>query len=170
MRWAIRRPVQVTAGALVVAVLLLVVTGHSVGPRSGASDQSTVTNLQEMERMRIRALVDADMRVVDRLHAADFELIPPPGTRLTRAEFLDAVAAGDLDFLAVQPISTIEVRLHGKRAVVWYRSRIDIVSAGEGRFTHEAWHTCVYEIREGRWQIVREQATAVGGIPPGKQS
>jgi hypothetical protein len=177
MGWGFRRPGQhrfkailAGAGALLVALILLQATGHSVGSLSVTGDQATIENLEEMEEMRRQALVDADMRVVDRLHAADFQLIPPPGTRLTREEFLGAVAAGDLDFLAFEPISTIQVRLHSKVAVLWYRSRIDIVAADQGRFTHEAWHTCLYEIRQGRWQAVWEQATAVGGFTPPNQS
>ena len=31
---------------------------------------------------------------------------------------------------------------------------------------HEAWLLVLYENRGGQWQVVREQATAVGGFPP----
>jgi Domain of unknown function (DUF4440) len=153
------------AATVLVAVILLQVTGHPLSSLSSADSAATVTNLQETERMRLQALVDADMRVVNRLHATDFQLIPPPGTRLSRAEFHAGVAAGNLDFLAFEPISPIEVRVQDKAAVLWYRSRIDIVATGEGRYTHDSWHTCVYEIQDGRWQIVWEQDTAVGGVP-----
>jgi Domain of unknown function (DUF4440) len=172
MRWAIRRPdllwtkaFLAGAVAVLVAVVLLQVTGHPLSSLSSADSAATVTNLQETERMRLQALVEADMRVVTRLHATGFQLIPPPGIRLSRAEFLAGVAAGNLDFLAFEPISTIEVRVHDKAAVLWCRSRIDIVATGEGRYTRESWHTCVYEIQDGRWQIVWEQSTAVGGVP-----
>ena len=173
MRWAIKRrdlhwskAFLTGAATVLIAVIVLQVTGHHpLRSLSSADSAATVTNLQATERMRLQALVDADMRVVNRLHATDFQLIPPPGTRLSRAEFLAGVAAGNLDFLAFEPISPIEVRVHDRAAVLWYRSRIDIVATGEGRYTHDAWHTCVYEIQDGRWQIVWEQDTAVGGVP-----
>ena len=106
------------------------------------------------------------MDVVERLLAEDFVLVPPPGFPLARDEYLAAVAAGDLDYLAFSPVSDIDVRLYGNAAVVTYESLIDIDAAGLGRFTHNAWHTYLYEKRHGQWQVVWEQATAVGGFPP----
>ncbi len=106
------------------------------------------------------------MAVAGPLHADDFQVIPPPGFPLTREEYLGAVAAGDIDYLAFEPISEIEVRLYGQAAFMQYQSHIDIVVAGLGRVTHDAWHTYLYEKRQGRWQVVREQATAIGGFPP----
>ncbi len=115
----------------------------------------------------MQALVEADMAVAGPLHADDFQLIPPPGFPLSREEYLGAVAAGDIDYLAFEPISEIEVRIYGRAAVMRYQSHLDIVVSGLGRFTHEAWHTYLYEKRHGRWQAVWEQATAIGGFPPG---
>jgi Domain of unknown function (DUF4440) len=153
------------AGVVVVAGALVLVRagGYSVSIRSVGDHEAAVANLQEIEKLRMRAVVGADMRVLDRLHAADYQAVPPPGNRLDREQFLTAVATGDLDFLAYEAVLPIEVRLYDKAAVLSYRSRIDVVAIGEGRFTHESWHTCVYELRDGRWQLVREQTTAVGG-------
>jgi hypothetical protein len=114
----------------------------------------------------MQALVRADMAVAGPLHADDFQLIPPPGFPLSREEYLGAVAAGDIDYLTFEPISEIEVRIHGRAAVMRYQSHLDIVVSGLGRFTHEAWHTYLYEKRDGHWQAVWEQATAIGGFPP----
>ena len=90
----------------------------------------------------------------------------PAGFLLGRDDYLAAVAAGEIDYLVFEPISEIEVRLYGKAAALIYQSKIDIVVSGLGRFTHEAWHTYLYEKRAGRWQAVWEQATAIGGFPP----
>ena len=73
------------------------------------------------------------MDVVERLLAEDFVLVPPPGFPLARDEYLAAVAAGDLDYLAFEPVSDIDVRLFGNAAVVTYESLIDIDAAGLGR-------------------------------------
>ena len=55
------------------------------GAESNSSATSpTVQDLQELERHRLTALVEADMDVLERLHTDDFELVPPPGVPLSR--------------------------------------------------------------------------------------
>ena len=147
-----------TAAAIAVAE-----PARSSGP---PSDSPQAEVLRETELARLRALVDANIAVAGPLHADDFQLVNPAGFLLGRDDYLAAVAAGDIDYLVFEPISEIDVRLYGQAAVVIYQSKIDIVVAGFGRFTHDAWHTYLYEKRAGRWQVVWEQATAIGGFPP----
>jgi hypothetical protein len=174
MWWSrVSRPVKgVLAGVGVVIALLVMLrmTGYSVSLRSPGGDRAAITSLQEIELQRLDALVDADMSVLERVHADDFEAVPPTGERLTRQALLEAVATGDLDFEVYRVVGTIDVRLTGESAVLWYRSHIEVTATGLGRFVHDTWHTCRYEKRGGRWQIVGEQATAVGGFPPPTQS
>jgi hypothetical protein len=165
-----QRRTRITAALAVVGVLLIVATAVAVAEPAWSSgppsDSSEAEHLREIERTRLRALVEADMAVAAPLHADDFQVIPPPGFPLSRDDYLAAVAAGDIDYLVFEPISEIDVRLYGRAAVLTYESRIDIVVSGLGRLTHDTWHTYVYERREGRWQAVWEQATAIGGFPP----
>ena len=157
--------VVVAAGVLLTAAAAVAVAepARSAGP---PSDSPQAERLRQTELTRLRALVEADMAVAASIHADDFQLVNPAGFPLAREEYLAAVAAGDIDYLVFEPISEIDVRLYGQAAVVIYQSKIDVVVAGLGRFTHEAWHTYLYERRAGRWQAVWEQATAVGGFPP----
>lgn len=161
-------PVLAAAAALAAAATFVVgvVGTATAGPRSGPASDLQAQRLREIERTRLRALVEADLVVAGPLHAAEFRVTPPHGFPSARDEYLAAVAAGDIDYLVFEPISEIDVRLYGKAAVLIYRSNIDIVVSGLGRFTHEAWHTYVYEKHHGRWQAVWEQATAIGGFPP----
>ena len=137
---------------------------------AGAVDKSQlVSQLRAIERERLTALVNADVAVLERLHAEDFELVPPTGVVMGRAEYLALVVDGGLDggleYERFEPLSDIEVRVHGDAATLWYSSAID-VAAEQGRLAHEAWHLYLYERRSGQWQVVREQATAIGGFPP----
>jgi len=59
----------------------------------------------------------------------------------------------------------MQIRVHADAAVVRYESTIDIVAADLGRLRHQAWHTDLYEHRDGHWQVVWSQATAVGPLP-----
>ena len=167
------RLLQLTIGFVVLCALGF--TEACSGPQAGTGGSgadttrqaaATVRTLQQIERQRLAALVDADMEVIERLHAEDFALVPPPGVVLTRAELADLIRTGGLDYRAFDPISDIDVRVHGTAATLWYSSKIDVVTAGLGQAVHETWHLMLYEQRGGQWQAVREQATAVGGFPP----
>jgi hypothetical protein len=149
----------------VVAALALAATAVSV-MASTTSDSTTADRIRAIEQTRLRALVDADITVAGPLHADDFQLINPVGEALSRGDYLGAIASGDLDYLVFEPASPIEVRLYGQSAIIRYQSNIDIVVAGLGRLTHQAWHTDLYERRNGQWMTVWSQATAIGLLPP----
>ena len=171
MGWSLHRRARASR-VVVVGVTLallcgagLLATSAGAGPGS-PGEPRTAASVEQVERQRLTALVDVRLDVLQRRHASEFEIVPPPGLPLTRDEYLDLIGSGDLDYLVFEPVSPITVRVHGDAATLWYRSKIDIVAAGLGRFTHEAWHLYLYEHRGGTWQVVREQATAVGGFPP----
>ena len=133
---------------------------------SSPAGQGETRVLREIELDRLRLLVAGDAAGAADVHADDFELIPPPGYPMGKDDYLAAVDTGELDYIAFEPISDIEVRIDGTTAVLWYESRLVIDATGIGRLSHDAWHLYLYEKRGGHWQVVREQATAVGGFPP----
>lgn len=128
---------------------------------ASARAQDAVEQLRAAERQRLRALVDADVHTASRLHSDDFQLINPLGGALSKAEYLGAIAAGEIDYLVWEP-GTIEVKLYGDAAVIRYQAELHIKvrampDAPSGRF----WHTDVYERRNGVWQVVWSQATQI---------
>jgi hypothetical protein len=100
------------------------------------------------------------MAVADPLHAEDFQLIPPTGNSLSKADYLGAIAAGDHKYHVFEPATEIDVRVSDTIAVIRYRSRLEIVDHGVIRPLASYWHTDHYELRAGQWQIVWSQATA----------
>jgi hypothetical protein len=151
------RMVRALAGA---ALALLIVGGAVAASHASTAHRSAADQLRQIERTRLRALVDADTRTAGRLIAANFQLINPGGAPLGRDEYLGAIAAGDIDYLAFEPTSRIVVRRSGESAALRFQVHFDLVVGGT-RLTHEGWITELYERRGGRWQIVWEQATAV---------
>lgn len=116
--------------------------------------------LRDAERERLRSLVTPDLPVAERLHADDYELITPGGATMSKREYLDGIASGDLDYSVFEPISEIRVRLYAHAAILRYRVRIEILVSGEqdsGNF----WHTDAYERRDDQWQAVWSQATRI---------
>ena len=145
---------------LLVLAVLLVTGGAVAASRASAGHDSTADQLRQIERTRLRALVDADTKTAGRLIAPDFQLINPAGATSGRADYLDSIAAGDIDYLAFQPTSPIAVRRSGDSAALRFQVHFDLL-AGPLHVTHEGWITELYERRNGHWQIVWEQATAV---------
>ena len=119
--------------------------------------------LRTTERERLRALREADMAVAERLHADDYQLIPPSGAPWSKREYLDAIASHQLTYLVFEPISPIAVRVTGQMAAVRYRAQFEVRGAGGATDSGTFWHTDIYERRDSHWQVVWSQATR---IPP----
>jgi hypothetical protein len=156
-RWSARAlgAVLSSGAAVVVAVALWPSTGSATGGVSTTAD-----HLRTIETARLQALVDADTPTARKLIAPDFQLINPGGAVSSRQDYMDAVDAGIIDFLVFEPVSPIAVRLSGDSAALRYQVSFDLIVGGT-RVTHQGWITELYERREGRWQIVWEQATAI---------
>jgi hypothetical protein len=117
--------------------------------------------IRATERERLRSLVEADMEVAQSLHADDFELINPGGSVHSKEDYLGRIASGAINYLVFESDSPIAVRLYGDAAVIRYRSRLEIVYDGNHGPLRQYWHTDSYEKRDGRWQAVWSQATAL---------
>ena len=145
--------------AALTAVLVFVAGALAVASASTASP-SQAERLRAIETDRLRALVAADTATARRLMAPDFELINPAGAVLSREDLLGAVDAGVIDFRSLDTISPVAVRMSGESATLRYETRFDLVAGGT-HLTHDGWSTALFERRDGRWQMVWEQATAV---------
>jgi len=113
---------------------------------------------RDLERRRLRSLVDADLVVATELHAADYQLITPGGRALSRDDYLGGIASGALHYRVFEPASDVVVLWLGDGVALRYVARIEIDVEGEpdeGFF----WHTDLYRRRDGRWQAVWSHAT-----------
>ena len=129
-------------------------------PLKAEAEAGLADLIRTTERERPRAFVGADMDLLERLHADDFQLINPGGGALTKAEYLGGVASGEIDYLVWEPDAEIAVRLYGETAAVRYQADTEIVVGGE-RIVVRNWHTDLYELRDGQWQVVWSQATSI---------
>ena len=115
-------------------------------------------DLAAVERRRLRSLVDADIALADELHADDFQLITPTGDSLSKEDYLQGIASGEIDYVVWEP-EEIDARIHDDSGCVRYRSTIKIVVGGRQLDPGRYWHTDFYEKRGDRWQVVWSQAT-----------
>lgn len=116
--------------------------------------------LDRIERLRLRALVDADVSLADQLHADDFQLVTPSGDTYTKSEYLRDIASGEVDYLLWEPLD-VDVRVRGDAGCVRYHSILEIVVAGRKIGPSRYWHTDYYERRDGNWQVIWSQATGI---------
>lgn len=127
--------------------------------------QAGMEMLREIEAQRLRALVDGDMEVADRLHANDFQLITPFGGTLTKQDYLGELTQGVIDYTLWEPVGEVAVRYYGDSAVVRYRAALEILVMGQAMPSAQYWHTDAYELRDGQWQVVWSQATEIRELP-----
>lgn len=118
--------------------------------------------LRDIEAVRLRALVERDLETAARLHADDYVLITPRGTRLSKTEYLEAIESGDVDYEIFEAVSEVDV-LDGDLHLAVLRYRADIrVGSPDGRFSAVCWHTDCYRRTESEgWRVVWSQATAI---------
>jgi hypothetical protein len=146
----------------VLAALVLAATGAASRTAGGATT-AAADQVREAERTLLRAQVDADTATAAPLLAADLEQINVLGANGTREDYL-ATTGGAVDFVALEPVSPIRVRVYGNAAVARFRAWFEVV-AGPDRVEHYGWFTNLFEKRAGRWQLVWSQTTATPNNP-----
>jgi len=68
------------------------------------------TNLEEelgnLERRRLRSLVEVNIEEADALHAADFQLVHPGGGVWSKERYLGGIASGRIDYRRFEAMPT----------------------------------------------------------------
>ena len=127
-----------------------------------ASTGEAAAILRDVERRRLRSLVEADSETADALHASDFQLVHPSGGTWSRERYLGGIASGGIEYRRFEPISDIEVVIEGNLAVLRYQSAIEIKVDDQEAGSLHCWHTDCYR-RDDRigapWQVFWSQAT-----------
>ena len=62
--------------------------------------------------------------------------------------------------MTLKPIKPISVRVYGDNAVARVKLRFKVVAHGL-TLLHAGWTTDLFERRDGRWQVVWSQSTAI---------
>ena len=83
---------------------------------------------------------------------------PRSAKLLTKSDYLDGIAAGDIRYRVFEPTSDIAVLVSGDLGAVRYRCRIEIEFGGTVS-SIDGWHTDIYERIDGAWRVRWSQAT-----------
>jgi hypothetical protein len=106
---------------------------------------SEASDVRSAEQKRLSALITVNMEAARQLHADDFQLVTPLGAVLSKEEYLGAVAAGHLHYLAMELDGPIDVRMYDQVALIRYRSQIEIEVQGQRYPRAPYWFTDAYE-------------------------
>jgi ketosteroid isomerase-like protein len=106
-----------------------------------------------------------DAEALDRLWAADYTFVNPPGQMLTKAQRLAMIRSGELKIEAYSRDDE-SIRIYGNTAVVTYRSTVKAQRNGTDVSSQRRVIT-VWVKRDGHWQAVAQQSTGIRTDPKG---
>lgn len=127
---------------------------------NAASYASKADYIREVERSRLRSLVDRNMQLAWQLHAPDFQLVTPGGNAFTREQYLGKIEEGILRYLRWEP-GLMDVRMREETALIRYQATLEIDSGDGHGMPFQCWHIDSYELNGTLWQAVWSQATAI---------
>src|SRR5215471_7458687 len=151
-------PATVLVLAGLTAAAPLAVAAASPMAKAGTAT-SEADQVRTAERALLRAAVAGDTRTAGALLAPNLQLIDVTGTAETRADYLANIGGG-VDFVTITPIKPISVRMLGDSAVARLKLKFKVVAHGQ-TVQHGGWTTDLWERRDGRWQVVWSQTTAI---------
>ena len=129
-------------------------------PAMAQSPEQVRKELKEVGDKLTQAMIKRDVAVLEMHLADDYSFTDPMGTVTTKKEEMEQVKSGDLKIESIED-SDVKVRVLGEgSAIVTGLSKLkgkwkDEDISGDYRFLS------VYVKKEGRWQAVAEQVTAV---------
>ena len=131
-------------------------------PRMRTPAGPEIKQVLAVEAMRVQALLDADIAVLDQITAQDYVHVESNGRRRSKTEFLDGLARSEYRFESFV-IDENRVRIVGPVAIVTGCYHNDIRTRDGLQPTKYARHIRVYVKDGGRWRNIAHQATQ---IPP----
>jgi len=141
------------------ALVLFTVQGPDLAAQDRSSGSIPEDSVRAVESTRARALLQADTTALARMVADEFIEISRLGQLRTKADNIRDIASGALKLTAVK-YDSLTVRIYGDVAVL--RGIADNTGTFRGiPFSGKIRYTRVFVRRDGRWQAVAMQQTAL---------
>ena len=118
------------------------------------------STLRELEQRLAAAWVRGDRAFIENLLADDWTVIDPSGRVLTKQQVLDETFGSNDRRIDAMTVDEVRVRLLDGTAVVTGRTRATGSYRGE-KASVTLRFTDVFQLRDGRWQVVASQGTTV---------
>ena len=111
----------------------------------------------ELERERLKAMIDADSEALNSILSDDLTYIHTTTREDSKKSLIDSLASGGLSYKSMDT-EGVKVRIYGDAAVVTGSAEIKVSSGGR-LLEFSILFTDVYAKQEGRWQMVAWQST-----------
>ena len=111
----------------------------------------------ELERERLRAMINADSEALNSILSDDLTYIHTTTREDSKKSLIDSLASGRLSYKSMDT-DGVKVRIYGDAAVVTGSAAIKVSSGGR-LLEFSILFTDVYAKQEGRWQMVAWQST-----------
>ncbi len=126
---------------------------------AGSLSAQAADSVKALETSRGQALVQADTVALSRMLATEFVEVSRLGAVRSRADNIRDIASGTLKLTAVK-YDSLDVRIYGDVAVL--RGIADNTGTFRGfPFSGKVRYTRIFVKRDGRWQAVEMQQTAM---------
>ena len=120
---------------------------------------SDTEQIQSLYLCMYDGMVRKDRAMLDRVLDDRFVLIHMTGLRQTKAEFIEAVLDGTLNYYAVRHES-LPVTVHGDTGELTGRAQVTAEVFGSRRATYALQQALELEKTDGSWKIVQSTASA----------
>ncbi len=144
-----------------VSILLLLVSAHGarLAAQAKVSGSTPEDSVRAVELSRAQALQQADTTALSRMVADEFMEISRFGQLRTKADNIRDIGSGDLRLSSVK-YDNLTVRIYGEVAVL--TAIADNTGTFRGTpFSGKIRYTRIFVRRDGRWQAVAMQQTAL---------
>ena len=135
----------------VLSVLLVVCIGWA------NHGKATETELVDLERKLAAAVLALDFETLDKIYADDFLFTHSTGDVDTKESWMDNLRTGRSSYTA-RSVDQIEVEVHGNVAITSGRIYAKSDSSDPRWREYSIWYVRVYEVREGRWQLLSHRS------------
>jgi uncharacterized protein (TIGR02246 family) len=123
------------------------------------AQESSEAELNRLEDLRYEAMKNADAQTMGELFADEFVYQTLQGVTHTKSSYIGVITSGDVKINTFKRENS-RVRFYGDTAIVMATTHLDIAFKGEARQL-SLFYTNVWVKRDGRWQLVARQSTAL---------
>ncbi len=149
---------QRTLAVTLTAAAVLVASAGPVGAQA-ASSAAVEEQIKKIEKDRAAAVTRADVAALEAVTSDDYSLIDRNGRVRDKAQTMSAIKTGDIKITSNE-VSDLKVRVYGDTAVVTGRADTKGTIGGKD-VSGPMLFTRVYVKKNGRWQSVAFQQTAI---------
>ncbi len=123
------------------------------------AEDSQIKEIEQIENARIKAMINGNYSVLDKILSEDLIYIHSHGKLETKTEFLNVLKSGKLKYKAIER-GDLQIRPYDNVAVINGKAKLTVEYEGK-EIIIPIRFTAVYKKSGGNWEMVNWQSTAL---------